>query len=253
MKSHLIAAAMFASSVTMAAPAVAADADFVIKADSVKPQAGDGYIVTAFVFKPGTLKVVSFDAAGKPYALTDEAQFIVLSGAVGTTVGGAAVDLVAGDVAARPTGAVTAKAPGAVILAHKVKSASPDPKPGVVRGADTPAGLVVQWLADGKPMSATTEEAAKAAPPGAGRFTVARYVFDGNSIRLINQTKGGRTNPTDYKTSNIMYAVKGRLMRHVGDKAVEVGAGDAIVEQAGTTGYWEMLEDSQLVSTTAIE
>jgi quercetin dioxygenase-like cupin family protein len=249
----LIAAMVAAFIAGPALASRAAAADFVIKADSVTPTVGDGYSVKTYAFKPGTLKVVTFDAAGKPYALTDEAQFIVLSGAVATTIGGAAVELAAGDVAARPTGAVTAKAPGAVILAHKVKSAVPDPKPAVVRGADTPPGAIVQWLEDGKPMSAATAEAAKAAPPGAGRFTVARYVFDGNSIRLINQSKGGRTNPTDYKTNNLMYAVKGRVIRHVGDQSVEVTAGDAIVEQAGTTGYWEMVGDAQLISTTAID
>jgi mannose-6-phosphate isomerase-like protein (cupin superfamily) len=252
MKPSFIAVAVAAA--LSCTPALAADADFVIPAAAGQVRAGDGYSVKSFVFAPGTVKVITFDAtAPKPYGLTDEAQFYVLSGAVSTDVGGASVDLIAGDVATRPTGAIRPKAPGAVVVAHKVKSASAEPKPQVVRGADTPAGLIVQWMADGKPMSATTEDAAKAAPSGAGRFTVARYVFDGNSIRVINQTKGGRTNPTEYKTNNIMFAVKGRLMRVVGDRRVEVKAGDAIVEQAGTTGYWEMLEDSQLISTTAID
>ncbi|MDX2145467.1 MAG: hypothetical protein SFV19_19100 [Rhodospirillaceae bacterium] len=254
MKTQLIAAAA-AVAMLASAPVFAADAGFAIPAAKAQVQAGDGYSVKSFAFAPGTIKVITFDAAApKPFALTDEAQFYVMSGAVSTDVGGAAVDLAAGDVATRPTGTIRPKAGGAVVVAHKARSAVPEPKPQVLRGAEVQPGLAVQWRdADGKPMSASTEEAAKAAPAGAARFMIRRYAFDGNSIRVVDLTKGGRTNPTDYKTNNIILITKGRMARNVGDQRVEVKAGDAIVEQSGTTGYWDILEDSQFVSTTAID
>jgi quercetin dioxygenase-like cupin family protein len=253
MKTSLIAATMVAA--LSATPTFAADASFHISAAAAKTQAADGYNVKSFVFEPGTIKVITFDAAKpKAYPLTDEVQFYVLSGAVSTDVSGASVELAAGDMATRPTGTIRPKAgAGATtVVAHKVRSSSSEPKPGVVRATEVQDGLAVQWMQDGKPMSATTEEAAKAAPAGAGRFIIRRYAFDGNSIRVVSLTKGGRTNSTAYQTYNIIYLTKGKMKRNVGDQSVEVKAGDAIVEQTGTTGYWDILEDSQFVSTTAI-
>jgi quercetin dioxygenase-like cupin family protein len=253
MKRTFIAAAM---ATVLAGTSQAADAPgFHMAGAAVKAEAKAGYSVKTFAFPPGAIKVISFDnKAPKPYALADETQFYVLSGAVTTEVGGQAVELAAGDVAHAPKGRIAPKAGAGptVVIAHRVRSAVAEPKPAVIRGAEVPEGLAVQWMQDGKPQSATTEDAAKAAPPSAGRFYIKRYAFDGNSIRVVNLKKGGRTNTTAYQTNNIIYLTKGRMMRHVGDQAVEVRAGDAIIEQAGTSGYWQIAEDSQFVSTTAI-
>jgi len=233
----------------------ATSASFHIPGATAKVEAMAGHKVEAFAFPPGTIKVITFDAgATAPYKITDEVQFVVLSGAVSTEVDGKAVDLAAGDAVNGPKGAIQPKAGAGqtTVVAHKVNSSVPASKPVVVRGADVAEGMMVQWMQDGKPQSASTEEAAKAAPATAGRFTVKRYVFDGNSIRVVSLKKGGRTNSTAYQTNNIIYMVKGQMKRNVGDVSAVVKAGDAVQEQSGTTGYWDILEDSQFVSTTAL-
>ena len=252
MHSHKLIVGVLLTALGGGAVLAAAGPSFHFPASAAQTKKEAGAEVKTFALPPGTARIITFKSGDTAYKLDGEVQFYVLKGAVEATVDGKDVTLAEGDVVSGPTGAIKHKGAEAIVIAHKVESAVPAPKPAVVRGADTPAGLQVQWMQDGKPQAATTEEAAKAAPKDAARFNVKRYTFDGNSIRVITFQKGGNSNPSVYQQDNILYMSKGHMKRHVGDQVADVKAGDVVQEQLGTTGYWEVLEDSQLVSTTAL-
>ncbi len=252
MRSHNILVGLVLAAFSGGAVLAAAGPNFHFPGSAAKSKSAGGVDVKTFTAPPGTVQVITFKSGDSSYKLDGENQFYVLKGSVDATVDGKAVTLAEGDVATQPTGEIKHKGAEAVLVAHKVQSAVAAPKAGVVRGADTPAGIQVQWMQDGKPQAATTEEAAKAAPKDATRFNVKRYTFDGNSIRVITFQKGGNSNPSSYQQDNLLYMSKGHMRRHVGDQVADVKAGDVVQEVLGTTGYWEVVEDSQLVSTTAL-
>jgi quercetin dioxygenase-like cupin family protein len=223
--------------------------------DKAPPDASR-YEARAYKFPTGTIRVLTFpkQTAGVVHQITYETELYVLKGSVSVDIRGKPVTLQAGDAAFLPGGVMRNKRPTAetVVVQYFVGHTAQQPSAQVVRSKDLKPTSIVQWLADGKAISAATPAEAKNAPSDAARYEVKRYVFDGNSIRHAALHKGGRTPPNvQGRTDALIYVTKGRLRRTEGSEVFEVTAGDALREEVGQTGHWEILEESAFLGSDA--
>ncbi len=219
------------------------------------PAGASKYTAKAYKFPTGAARVLTFRKSDGPviHQITFESELFMLQGSAEVTVLGKTVKLNQGDAVFMPSGNLRNMKPreDTVVLQFFVGSTAEKPRASVVYAKDLPETTLAQWESDGKWNTVRTPEEVRKAPKEAAVYSVKRYVFDGNSIRHARLRKGGRTAPAKYDVDVIIYISKGRMIRHEGDQVFEVVAGDVLREVKGATGYWELLEDSEFISTDA--
>jgi len=218
------------------------------------PDYATRYEAKEYVFPMGYLRVLTFkkDAGPVVHQITFETQLYLLQGSASVGVGGEQVAITAGDAVFLPSGVMRNPDPqeDTVVALFTVSNTAANPKAKVVRGAELPQTTIAQYVRDGEATTAVKPEDLAKAPEGAGIFDLKRYAFDGNSIRLAQLHKGGSTTPaTNSRTDILIYISKGRMRRTEDGKVYEVVAGDAIREEFGKTGHWELLEESEFLAT----
>lgn len=218
------------------------------------PDYATRYESREYVFPMGMLRVLTFEKDAGPlvHQITFETELFLIQGSGTVGVGDAEEALVAGDAVFLPSGVLRNSAPteDTIVALFTVSHTAEHPKSMIVRGADLDEMLIAQYIRDGEAKTAVKEEDIKDAPEDAGRFLLKRYSFDGNSIRKANLFKGGKTTPaTNSNTDILIYITKGRMRRTEDGVIYEVRAGDAIREEYGKSGYWELLEESEFLAT----
>lgn len=219
------------------------------------PANASRYEAKTYKFPTGVVRVLTWKKGSGPvvHQVTFETQIYVLQGSVEVGVQGVPTKVGTGDAVFLPSGLMRNTNPteDTVVVQFFVSNTAKDPKSVVVRGKDQKARLLVQWEQDGKDMSASTDDEVKKAPASAARFDVILHAFDGNSIRLANLKKGGKTSHVKNGIDTLIYITKGRMRRTEAEHVFEVAAGDVLLEAAGKTGFWELLEDSAFLATNA--
>jgi quercetin dioxygenase-like cupin family protein len=178
-----------------------------------------------------TVKVLTFSRAsgGVLHPITDEKTIYVMAGRVQATVNGEAVTLAAGDVASLPEGAL--RNPGmagdAVVIAWTADSLTTGATPAVVKAGDVDARTM-------------------------GGLTLRRYTFPGNSVRSVDMAKGFSTNEASAKTDSMIYVTGGPMKFFQDGQTFDVKRGDFIREVAGLKHYWNVIENSGFVTTSAL-
>ena len=221
--------------------------------DRAPPEA-TRYSAKEYVFPMGMLRVLTFakDAGPLVHQITFETELFMLQGSGTVGVGGEDVSIKAGDAVFLPSGVLRNPEPteDTVVALFTVAHTAESPKSMVVRGADLDTVTIAQYVRDGESQTVMQPQDIASAPAGAGIFDLKRYRFDGNSIRHAMLRKGGSTTPaTNGRTDILIYITKGRMLRHEDGKTYEVVAGDAIREEFGKTGYWDLLEESEFLAT----
>ena len=199
--------------------------------DAAPPEASR-YTQTSYVFPTGTIRVLEFkaDKGGMVHAITVETAIYMLKGSGTVEVAGEAVELNEGDLASYPSGTLRGDGDATVIAwtvtGSKINEAA---KAMVVRGADVPVSHSAQWPGpDGKMMRARAPEALKEAPDDAIRLDLWRYTFEGNSVRVTKNYKGGPTSKASSSMDALIYVTSGKLHFFQDDLDFIAGAGDAI-------------------------
>lgn len=218
------------------------------------PENATRYTAKEYNFPMGSLRVLTFakDAGPVIHQITFETELYMLQGAATVGVLGEQVSITAGDAVFLPSGVLRNDNPSedTVVALFMVSNTAENPKSMVVRGADLPEMTIAQYVRDGEATTAVKPQDLANAPKDAGIFDLKRYAFDGNSIRLAKLRKGGSTTPaTNSRTDILIYISKGRMRRTEDGKVYEVVAGDAIREEFGKSGYWELLEESEFLAT----
>ena len=219
------------------------------------PDDASEYEARIHKYPSGAVRILSWDkdSGSVVHQVTFETQLFILQGDVDMELMDETIQLGAGDAVSLPAGVLRNMNPSedTVIVQHFVGNAAENPKTEVVRGAEQSEMHLVQWMNNGEAVTAVKEEDIANAPSDAAALSVTRYLFEGNSIRHARLKKGGTTNPKTYKVDVLIYITKGRMRRTEGDHVFEVSAGDTVRETLGQTGYWEVLEDSEFISTNA--
>lgn len=226
-------------------------------ADGVEAAPSDAsrYEASTHKYPSGAVRILKWRHGSGPviHQITFETELFVVQGEADVEVAGETVRLRAGDAAFLPSGVLRNMDPAedTVVLQYFVGHTSEAPKPLVVRGNELDTTTIVQWQDGENYVTARTEEERRRAPSDAAKYSVKRYIFDGNSIRYAELSAGGTTNPGTYEVDVLIYIVEGRMRRTEGDQTFVVSAGDTVREQKGATGYWELLEDSVFIATNA--
>jgi quercetin dioxygenase-like cupin family protein len=220
------------------------------------PDDASKYEARSHKYPMGAVRILSWDKGSGPvvHQVTFETELFILQGEVDMELqGGEKIRLDAGDAVSLPAGVLRNMNPSddTVIVQYFVGNTAENPNTEVVRGAEQKQLHFAQWMDDGEAKSAVEEEDRRNAPPGAAQLSLKVYPFAGNSIRHVNLAAGGTSNPATYAVDVLIYIVKGRMKRTEGDQTFEVSAGDTVRESKGQTGYWEILEDSEFISTNA--
>ena len=218
------------------------------------PDHATRYFAKEYSFPMGSLRVLTFkkDAGPVIHQITFETELFMLQGSATVGVLGEQVPIKAGDAVFLPSGVLRNDNPteDTVVALFMVSHTGENPASQVVRGDDLEFTTIAQYIRDGEPTTVRRAEDLAKAPKDAGVFDLKRYSFDGNSIRLAKLRKGGRTTPATNSRSDILiYISKGRMRRTEDGKVYEVVAGDAIREEWGKTGYWDLLEASEFLAT----
>ena len=213
------------------------------------------YEMKSIEYPSGTIYEYTFKKAtgGVLHKIGAETELYVLKGSAEVGVGDKREQLVTGDGVSIPSGALRSYgAPeDTVIIAWKVGSSVPNPKPMVVRGKDVKPQMTGEWDENGKVVrSETTEETEKRAPKDARRLLSKRYEFDGNSLRVAHLYKGANRAPAKTTTDSLIYVTEGPIIFHQEKETMEVNPGDFIREEAGLTHIWEQVHDGGFVTTT---
>jgi len=224
------------------------------EAVALAPANATRYDAKEYIFPMGSLRVLTFkrDAGPVIHQITFETELFMLQGSASVGVLGEQVLINAGDAVFLPSGVLRNDNPikDTVVALFTVSNSADNPKSMVIRGNELQEMTIAQYVRDGEPVTAVRPEDLETAPEDAGVFDVKRYTFDGNSIRLAKLYKGGSTTPaTNSRTDILIYISKGRMRRTEDGKVYEVVAGDAIREEFGKTGYWELLEESEFLAT----
>ncbi|MBT5239301.1 MAG: hypothetical protein HN793_07820 [Rhodospirillaceae bacterium] len=223
--------------------------------DAAPPEASR-YTQKSYVFPTGTIRVLEFkkDEGGMMHAITVETAIYMLEGSGTVEVAGEKVVLNEGDLASHPSG--TLRGDGdATVIAWTVTGSNINEavKAMVVRGSDVPISHSAQWPGpDGKMERARTSDALENAPSDAIRLDLKRYIFDGNSVRVTKNYKGGPTSKATSSMDALIYVTSGRLHFFQDDLDVIAGPGDAIREIAGHYHNWIRLEDSSFLATSSL-
>ena len=220
------------------------------------PKEAVKYEQKTFAFPTGTIRVLDFKKAngGVLHMITMENEIFVLKGTVTVDVAGQNVTLNAGDAAYYPSGVMRGKG-DATILSWNVTGTVPATaaKAQVVRAKEAPTSTSAEWDGpDGKRVKANKPEELKKMPKNAIKLAVTRYTFDGNSVRVAKNYKGGPTSPASGGLDALIYVTSGKLKFFQDGKEADVVPGDAIREIAGARHYWNRLEDSSFVATSSL-
>ena len=219
------------------------------------PDDASQYEARIHKYPVGAIRILSWkkDAGPVVHQVTFETELFILQGEVDMEFDNETIKLHAGDAVSLPAGVLRNMSPSGdtVIAQYFVGNTSDSPKTEVVHGEGLSELHLVQWSEDGEAKTAVSEEDRKNAPSHGAALSVMVYGFEGNSIRYARLKKGGTTNPTTYAVDVLIYIIKGRMRRTEGDRVFEVSAGDTVRESIGQTGYWELLEDSEFISTNA--
>jgi quercetin dioxygenase-like cupin family protein len=218
------------------------------------PDYATRYEAREYVFPMGMLRVLTFKKNAGPlvHQITFETELFLLEGSGTVGVGGEQVSIKAGDAVFLPSGVLRNPKPSSdtVVALFYVAHTAENPKSMVVRGDELKVTTIAQYVRDGESVTGVKPQDIANAPKGAGIFDLTRYSFDGNSIRRAQLRKGGTTTPATNSNSDILiYISKGRMRRTEDGKVYEVVAGDAIREEFGKSGYWELLEESEFLAT----
>jgi quercetin dioxygenase-like cupin family protein len=218
------------------------------------PEHATRYHAKEYNFPMGALRVLTFkkDAGPVIHQITFETELFMLQGSATVGVGDEQVAIKAGDAVFLPSGVLRNDHPSGdtVVALFLVSHTADNPSSSVVHGDDLKEMTIAQYVRDGQPTTAVKPEDLAQAPKEAGVFDLKRYTFDGNSIRLAKLRKGGSTTQAENSRTNILiYISKGRMRRTEDGKVYEVVAGDAIREELGKTGHWDLLEESEFLAT----
>ncbi len=220
------------------------------------PAEASKYTEKQYVFPTGTIRVLEFkkDRGGMLHAITVETALYMLKGEGTVEVAGETVHIGEGDVVSYPSGALRGDGDATVILWHvtgtKINETA---KAMVVRKADVQMSHSAQWPGpDGKMVRARAEEDLANAPADAVRLDLWRYVFDGNSVRVTKNYKGGPTARNTTTMDALIYVTSGKLHFFEEDADVIAGPGDAIREITGHYHNWIRLEDSSFIATSSM-
>ena len=223
--------------------------------DAPPPEASR-YMQKSYVFPTGTIRVLEFkeDKGGMMHAITVETAIYMLKGTGTVEVAGKTVVLNEGDLASYPSGTLRGDGDATVIAwtvtGSKINEAA---KAMVVRSADVPVSHSAQWPGpDGKVVRARAPEALKEAPDDAIRLDLWRYTFDGNSVRVTKNYKGGPTSKATGSLDALIYVTLSKLHFFQDDLDFIAGPGDAIREIAGHYHNWIRLEESSFVATSSM-
>ena len=229
------------------------DRVFTAEGDAVAtaPDGASHYSAQEFNFPMGSLRVLKWDSGPVIHQITFETQLYMLKGSATVGVAGKPVTVNAGDAVFLPSGILRNPNPDGetVILTYIVANNSEAPEAKVVRSEGLNVMAIAQWMDGDAPTTATDHDAILSAPDGAAKFTVKRYVGDGNSFRRAVLEAGGRTTPATNGRDILIYINKGRMKRTEDGIDYMVKAGDAIREEDAKSGYWEILEDSEFIAT----
>lgn len=203
------------------------------------PATASRYTAKTYNFPSGAYRVLHWKKGDGPviHQIGFETEIFVAQGSVTLAplfaVAGPKATLKAGDALFMGNGMLRNLKPGedTVLITALVSGTSKAPKSAIVRAKDA------------KPSDGAQ---------GTARWSINRYDFDGNSLRLVNFKKGGRLDTgVTARADVLIYVTKGRLRRTEGSATAELRAGDALRERLGNGGAWELLEDSQLLATDA--
>lgn len=218
------------------------------------PSDATRYSAKEYVFPMGALRVLTFERDAGPvvHQITFETELFLLAGSATVGVGDEVVAIEAGDAVFLPSGVLRNDQPkeDTIVALFYVHQTADEPAAAVVRSRDVEAVRIAQYVRDGEAVTATKQSDLAKAPEDAGVFDLRRYAFGGNSIRHARLFAGGKTTPATNSRSDILiYITKGRMRRIEDGKTYEVVAGDAIREEFGKTGHWELLEESEFLAT----
>ena len=219
------------------------------------PANASRYEQKSFIFPTGTIRVMEFKKAkgGMIHMISVETALFVLKGSGTVEVAGKTVEINEGDVVSYPSGVLRGTGDATIIAWTTTGTVNNEAaKATVVRAADAPSTDSAEWDEGGKRVRANTPEALAKAPADAIRLNVKRYNFDGNSVRVARNKKGGPTSPTSGTQDNLIYVASGHLRFFHDDKAVEAVPGDALREVAGSTHHWYRIEDSMFIATSSM-
>lgn len=219
------------------------------------PKNASHYEQRTFAWPTGEMRVLHFRKGRGPvlHQVTYETEMYVLEGTAEVGVNGKPVKVGPGDAVFMPSGALRNPKPSGdvVVLLWNVGTTAKDPKAKVIRGKDLKSASTASWVENGKSMNARTPEEIKKAPATAARWSTKRYEFDGNSIRVATFAKSGRSSDGTSTSDALIYIAKGKLGRQEGAEKGVLQAGDGLREATGLTGYWEGLEDSVFIASSA--
>jgi quercetin dioxygenase-like cupin family protein len=208
-----------------------------------------------FSFPTGDIRVLEFkkDRGGMIHMITSETALYMLKGSGSVGVAGKAVEIGERDVVSYPSGVLRGAGDATVILwtvtGTKLNEAA---KAQIVRFKDSVETLTGEWDEGGKRVRGRTPEEMAKAPKDAIRLRINRYNFDGNSVRVTLNYKGGPTSPVSGSpTDSLIYVVSGKLQHFQDGKDFIALPGDALREPAGSTNSWTRLEDSSFVATSS--
>lgn len=219
------------------------------------PANSSRYVQRTYSFPTGDIRVLDFkkDQGGMIHMITSETALYMLKGS--GTVGVAGKDVAIGerDLVSYPSGVLRGTGDATVILwtvtGAKLNEAA---KAKVVRAADAVEVNSAEWDEGGKRVRGRTPEELAKAPKDAIRLKINRYDFDGNSVRVTVNYKGGPTSPVSgSKTDSLIYVVAGKLEHFQDGHSMMAVPGDAIREAAGSTNYWIRHEESSFVATSS--
>ncbi len=217
------------------------------------------YEAKLYNYPTGSLRVLTWKK-GTPvvHQVTFETEIYVIQGSLTLTPlpghPGKPTKINTGDCLFMPAGVLTNAKPSedTILLQAFVASAAAKPKAKIVTAKEAQETLNLNWQEGDKEFTANKPDEIKKAPKTASRFTTKRYVFDGNSVRVANLKKGGRTNfVTNNRVDVLMYIAKGKIRRKEGNEIFELSAGDTIREKKGNGGWWELIEDATFIATDA--
>ena len=200
------------------------------------------YRSKTFALPTGTIRILEFRKAdgGVRYRLGSEKEFYVVAGSVQADIKDRTETLAAGDTVNLPTGTLTSPPDDArdtTLILYTVPNASKTPVGGAVFSKDAKQAL---------PPPAPAKDGGVGAA-----ISIKTYGFDGNSVRVIAMTAPGTTPVTTHEADSIVYMLSGRMKLTLGSETRLIKAGDAVREPAGVPSYWEVIEDSTFVSTSA--
>jgi quercetin dioxygenase-like cupin family protein len=218
------------------------------------PDGASRYGAKEYDYPMGSLRVLTFDSSDGPvlHEITTATELFLIQGSATVGSSGTPVSIVAGDAVFLPDGVLQNDDPSedTVVALFTVANTAENPDGMVIHGADLEQMTIAQYVRDGQGTSAVKPEDRANAPENSGVFDLKRYVFDGNSIRLAMLHQGGSTNAAaNSRTDILIYITKGRMLRTEDGVEYEVVGGDAIREEFGKTGHWDLLEESEFLAT----